>query len=135
MLELAQSLLADNAEHVAACCQIEVAKAMRRPRVEILYLRRLPRTTSRRVRSSSGLPRSFAWSRRSSSSRWAIPMLRPTLRFLGSPTMRVDSRDVEPGAEERREFVVSCRVYPSERGVAGQPDEGWIREALSGAAK
>jgi hypothetical protein len=23
MLELAQSLLADNAEHVAACCQIE----------------------------------------------------------------------------------------------------------------
>jgi ArsR family transcriptional regulator, cadmium/lead-responsive transcriptional repressor len=26
MLELAQSLLADNAEHVAACCQIEQAK-------------------------------------------------------------------------------------------------------------
>jgi DNA-binding transcriptional ArsR family regulator len=26
MLELAQSLLADNAEHVAACCQIEEAK-------------------------------------------------------------------------------------------------------------
>ena len=26
MLELAQSLLADNAEHVAACCQIEAAK-------------------------------------------------------------------------------------------------------------
>ena len=26
MLELAQSLLADNADHVAACCQIEAAK-------------------------------------------------------------------------------------------------------------
>lgn len=26
ILELAQSLLADNAEHVAACCQIEAAK-------------------------------------------------------------------------------------------------------------
>lgn len=26
MLELAQSLLADNADHVAACCQIEEAK-------------------------------------------------------------------------------------------------------------
>ena len=57
------------------------------------------------------------------------------LRFLGSPTIRVDGRDVEPGADERREFVLSCRVYRTERGLAGQPDEGWIREALGGAAR
>lgn len=57
------------------------------------------------------------------------------LRFLGSPTIRVDGSDVEPGAEERREFVLSCRVYRTERGLAGQPDEAWIREALSGAAE
>jgi len=56
------------------------------------------------------------------------------LKFLGSPTVRVNGRDVEPGAEERREFVLACRVYRSERGVAGQPDERWIREALSEAA-
>ena len=56
------------------------------------------------------------------------------LRFLGSPTIRVDGRDVEPGADERREFVLSCRVYRTERGLAGQPAEAWIREALSGAA-
>ena len=57
------------------------------------------------------------------------------LRFLGSPTVRVDGRDVEPGAEERREFVLSCRVYRSERGFSGQPDEAWVREALTGAAR
>jgi hypothetical protein len=57
------------------------------------------------------------------------------LRFLGSPTIRVDGRDVETGAEERHEFVLSCRVYRTERGLAGQPDEAWIREALSGAVK
>ena len=56
------------------------------------------------------------------------------LRFLGSPTVRVDGRDVEPGAAARHEFVLSCRVYRTEQGLAGQPDEAWIREALTGAA-
>ena len=56
------------------------------------------------------------------------------LHFLGSPTVRVDGRDVEPGAEERREFVFSCRVYRRERGLTAQPDETWIRRALTGAA-
>jgi hypothetical protein len=56
------------------------------------------------------------------------------LRFLGSPTVRVNERDVEPGAVERHEFVLSCRLYPSEHGFSGQPDERWIREALAEAA-
>jgi hypothetical protein len=55
-------------------------------------------------------------------------------RFLGSPTIRVDGRDVEPGADERHEFVLACRVYRIEGGLAGQPDEAWIRDALSQAA-
>ena len=52
------------------------------------------------------------------------------LRFPGSPTVRVNGRDVEPGASERRDFVLSCRVYPREEGFAGQPDDAWIRAAL-----
>ncbi len=57
------------------------------------------------------------------------------LRFLGSPTIRVDGRDVEPGADRRRDFVFACRVYRGERGFTGQPDETWIREALAEAAQ
>jgi len=57
------------------------------------------------------------------------------LRFLGSPTVRVDGRDVEPGASERQEFVLSCRVYRTERGLGGQPDETWIRDALTEPAR
>jgi hypothetical protein len=57
------------------------------------------------------------------------------LRFLGSPTVRVDGRDVEPGAEGRREFVLSCRVYRGESGFSGHPEERWIRDALLEAMK
>jgi hypothetical protein len=58
------------------------------------------------------------------------PEVAERLRFLGSPTIRVGGRDVEPGAEERRDFVLSCRVFQTEQGFAGQPDEAWIQEAL-----
>src|SRR5207249_2519872 len=56
------------------------------------------------------------------------------LRFLGSPTIRVDGSDVDPHAEGRDEYVLSCRVYRTERGFAGQPDERWVRDALERAA-
>ena len=56
-----------------------------------------------------------------------------TMRFLGSPTVRVDGRDVEPGAEDRTDYVLACRVYRGERGFSGQPDERWVREALAEA--
>ncbi len=56
------------------------------------------------------------------------------LRFLGSPTVRVNGHDVEPGAEERGDFVFSCRIYRSERGLSGQPEAGWVRKALREAA-
>jgi hypothetical protein len=52
------------------------------------------------------------------------------LRFLGSPTVRVGGRDVDPHAEDRDEYVLSCRVYRTEGGFAGQPDERWVRDAL-----
>ena len=52
------------------------------------------------------------------------------LRFLGSPTIRVAGRDVDPEAAERDDYVLSCRVYRTESGFAGQPDERWIRAAL-----
>ena len=53
-------------------------------------------------------------------------------RFLGSPSIRVDERDIEPGAEVRIEYALSCRVYCTEDGTSGQPDERWLREALCG---
>ena len=51
-------------------------------------------------------------------------------RFPGSPTVRVDGRDVEPGSEPPSEISVACRLYRLEYQLAGQPTEGWVREAL-----
>jgi hypothetical protein len=52
-------------------------------------------------------------------------------RFLGSPSVRVDGLDVEPGTNESTDFTLGDRVYRSgERGLQGWPDDRWIRAAL-----
>jgi len=57
------------------------------------------------------------------------------LRFVGSPTVRVDGADVEPAADERVGFALSCRIYRTGRGTSGTPDEAWIRDALERASR
>jgi hypothetical protein len=52
------------------------------------------------------------------------------LRFLGSPTIRVGGVDVDPRTEERSDYALSCRLFRTDAGIVGQPDERWVREAL-----
>lgn len=58
------------------------------------------------------------------------PEAAETERFLGSPTLRVDGVDVDPGAAERDDFGLKCRIYRSDEGQTGVPPEAWIRAAL-----
>jgi hypothetical protein len=51
-------------------------------------------------------------------------------RFLGSPTIRVDGRDIEPGAERQQEYVHACRLYQGRHSLRGLPEEDWLRQAL-----
>jgi hypothetical protein len=53
-------------------------------------------------------------------------------RFLGSPTLRIDGRDVEPGAELRTDFGLKCRLYRRENGFAGTPPDDWVLDVLNG---
>jgi hypothetical protein len=55
-------------------------------------------------------------------------------RFLGSPTVRVDGVDVDPGAAEREDFGLECRLYRTDAGLQPAPPEEWIRAALARAA-
>ncbi|HEX2104789.1 MAG TPA: hypothetical protein VHF51_14125 [Solirubrobacteraceae bacterium] len=55
-------------------------------------------------------------------------------RFLGSPTVRVNGRDVDPGADERTDYGLKCRIYRStDGGQSPVPPESWIRAALEAA--
>ena len=52
-------------------------------------------------------------------------------RFLGSPSVRVDGLDVEPGSNERTDFTLADRLSRCGLGgVQGWPDELWVRSAL-----
>jgi hypothetical protein len=55
-------------------------------------------------------------------------------RFPGSPTVRVDGHDVEPGSEPPEEVTLACRLYRHQHHLAGRPEERWVREALLRAA-
>ena len=48
------------------------------------------------------------------------------LRFIGSPSVRVDGRDIEPGADDRTQFTFGCRIY----GASGVPPRDLLIAAL-----
>jgi hypothetical protein len=56
-------------------------------------------------------------------------------RFLGSPTLRVDGRDVDPGAAERSDYGLKCRLYPTSEGLRGAPPDEWVLCALRAAGR
>jgi hypothetical protein len=56
------------------------------------------------------------------------------LRFLGSPTVRVNGKDVDPDTDAHSDYTIGCRIFRTADGLGGQPDERWIRAALLEAA-
>ncbi len=52
------------------------------------------------------------------------------LLFPGSPTVRVDGRDVDRQPAVNGDVSLGDRVYRTERGLAGWPDEQWVRDAI-----
>ena len=55
--------------------------------------------------------------------------------FLGSPTVRVDGRDVERGANQRDEFGLRCRLYYVDGRPDGAPPVEWIKNAIVDAGR
>jgi hypothetical protein len=56
------------------------------------------------------------------------------LRFVGSPTIRVDGQDIDPPTESR--YALTCRAYRLEDGrISPVPAKDMIRRALRSPAK
>jgi hypothetical protein len=54
--------------------------------------------------------------------------------FLGSPTVRINGRDVEPDAELRQAHGLMCRVYHTDEGPRGSPPDAWMATALQASS-
>ena len=52
------------------------------------------------------------------------------LKFLGSPTVRIDGVDVDPSAASRDDYGLQCRVYNVRGRLEGAPPMAWILSAL-----
>jgi hypothetical protein len=52
------------------------------------------------------------------------------LGFLGSPTVRVDGKDVEPAARGLKQFGMCCRTYLEGGRRSGAPSQEMIRAAV-----
>lgn len=105
----------------------------RRPVIEVLYVQDCPHYPGtlalvERVRAELGIDTELR------TSLIVNQAAAEQTRFPGSPTVRVDGRDVEPGSEPATEYTVACRLYRLEHRFAGQPEERWVREALLRAA-
>jgi len=57
------------------------------------------------------------------------------LKFLGSPSIRVNGLDVEPEARSRGEFGMMCRTYADGCCQSGLPSHELIRSALREAGE
>ena len=61
------------------------------------------------------------------------PDVAAELRFPGSPTIRVEGVDIEPGFADPGDYTPRCRLYATEQGLRGVPKREWIDAALKRA--
>jgi hypothetical protein len=54
-------------------------------------------------------------------------------RFLGSPTIRINGQDIEPDAQQIREFSIRCRLYLEGDRVNEWPGKELMRHAIEQA--
>ncbi len=62
------------------------------------------------------------------------PAVAEQLRFPGSPTIRVNGRDVAPGFVDPGDYAPRCRIYWTAAGPRGLPERAWIEASLDAAA-
>lgn len=55
------------------------------------------------------------------------------VRFPGSPTIRINGDDIEPGFTDPCDYTPRCRLYLTAAGLTGVPERRWIEEAVTRA--
>lgn len=55
------------------------------------------------------------------------------VKFAGSPTIRINGVDIDPGYEDTGDHTPRCRLYLTRDGLRGVPERKWIEAALDAA--
>ncbi len=55
------------------------------------------------------------------------------LKFIGSPTVRIDGRDVDPSADGAQQYGLKCRIYSIADKLSGCPSREMILATLQEA--
>ena len=56
-------------------------------------------------------------------------------RFLGSPSVRVNGRDLEIEEDGTTQYSMRCRIYRTDEGQAGVPSKELLTKAIQAARK
>lgn len=57
------------------------------------------------------------------------------VKFPGSPTIRIDGIDIDPGYEDTGDYTPRCRVFMTDAGLKGVPERRWIVDAVAAAIR
>jgi hypothetical protein len=56
-------------------------------------------------------------------------------RFLGSPSIRIDGKDLEIGENFHTQYSMRCRLYRSGQEISGVPNKDVLTDCLRNPAK
>ena len=101
----------------------------RRPMVELLWLQDCPNHPAARVLLGEVLGQ-LAPGTAVHEIDATDPKVAERHRFPGSPTIRVDGRDVDPTYHDPSDYTPRCRLYRTMDGLRGLPDRGWVEAAI-----
>src|SRR5713101_1751941 len=99
-------------------------------KIELLYIAECPnyRKAARMLRESL---REFGFRDEVSEIEVTDSAQAETLAFMGSPSIRIEGKDIEPVASSQPAYGFSCRTYLVGGKLAGVPSLGMIRAAIS----
>ena len=99
------------------------------PRVELLWFHDCPNHPAARVLLAE-LLRELAPGTIVRETDATEPAIARRHRFPGSPTIRVDGRDVDPSYRDPGDYTPRCRLYRTSGGLRGLPERNWIEAAI-----
>ena len=53
-----------------------------------------------------------------------------SLRFVGSPSIRINGLDIDESARSSKNYGMMCRVYTTKSGMSGSPSKDTIRARI-----